>query len=157
MLHAQWLTSWGPGRVDGALGEQQADSSALFQGHGCETWHLRPWSGTSHVESSFLTTRPPGNPLSLLCSSIYQFIRSQADFWLHRAFVAALLWSPRVGTILQLWCVGFLLQWLLLSWSVGKGARALAVVVQGLSCSVACGIFPDQGLNPFPQHWQVDS
>ena len=26
-----------------------------------------------------------------------------------------------------------------------------------LSCSVACGIFPDQGWNPCPLHWQVDS
>ena len=26
-----------------------------------------------------------------------------------------------------------------------------------LSCSVACGIFPDQGSNPCPLHWQVDS
>ena len=27
----------------------------------------------------------------------------------------------------------------------------------GLSCSVACGIFPDQGSNPCFLHWQVDS
>ena len=27
----------------------------------------------------------------------------------------------------------------------------------GLSCSEACGIFPDQGSNPCPLHWQVDS
>ena len=26
-----------------------------------------------------------------------------------------------------------------------------------LSCFSACGIFPDQGLNPHPLHWQVDS
>ena len=31
------------------------------------------------------------------------------------------------------------------------------VVAHGLSCSVACGIFPDQGSNPCPLHWQVDS
>ena len=31
------------------------------------------------------------------------------------------------------------------------------VVAHGLNCSVACGIFPDQGLNPCPWHWQVDS
>ena len=157
MLHAQWLTSWGPGRVDGALGEQQADSSALFQGHGCETWHLRPWSGTSHVESSFLTTRPPGNPLSLLCSSIYRFIRSQADFWLHRAFVAALLWSPRVGTILQLWCVASSLRGLLFLQSTSSRARVSVAVALRLSHPVACGIFPDQGSNLCPLPWQADS
>ena len=30
-------------------------------------------------------------------------------------------------------------------------------MVHGLSCSAACGIFPDQGSNLFPLHWQVDS
>ena len=24
-----------------------------------------------------------------------------------------------------------------------------------LSCSAACGIFPDQGLNPCPLHWRT--
>ena len=37
-------------------------------------------------------------------------------------------------------------------WSTGS-----VVVAHGLSCSVACGIFPDQRLNPFPLQWQVDS
>ena len=37
------------------------------------------------------------------------------------------------------------------------GAWALVVVVHGLSCSVACGIFLEQGLNPCPLHWQADS
>ena len=30
-------------------------------------------------------------------------------------------------------------------------------MVHGLSCSEACGIFPDQGWNLCLQHWQVDS
>ena len=35
---------------------------------------------------------------------------------------------------------------------------AVAVVAAcGLSCSTACGIFPDQGLNPCPLYWQADS
>ena len=41
------------------------------------------------------------------------------------------------------------------------GSQALStgsiVVVHGLSCSAICGIFPDQGLNGCPLHWQVDS
>ena len=32
-----------------------------------------------------------------------------------------------------------------------------AVVAHGPSCSEACGIFPDQGPNPCPPHWQADS
>ena len=31
------------------------------------------------------------------------------------------------------------------------------VVAHGPSCSVACGILPDQGSNPCPLHWQADS
>ena len=30
-------------------------------------------------------------------------------------------------------------------------------MAHGLSCSTACGIFPDQGSNPCPLHWQADS
>ena len=37
-------------------------------------------------------------------------------------------------------------------WSAGS-----VVVAHGLSCSAACGIFPDQGSNPCPLHWQADS
>ena len=37
------------------------------------------------------------------------------------------------------------------------GTRASVVVVHGLSCSAACGIFPDQGLIPCPLHRQADS
>ena len=37
------------------------------------------------------------------------------------------------------------------------GVQASVVVVHGLSCSVACGMFLDQGSNPRPLHWQVDS
>ena len=37
------------------------------------------------------------------------------------------------------------------------GAWASVVVAHWLSCSVACGIFPDQGSNPCPLHWQEDS
>ena len=36
-------------------------------------------------------------------------------------------------------------------------ANLSTVVVQGLSCSVTCGMFPDQGwLNLCLLHWQVD-
>ena len=31
------------------------------------------------------------------------------------------------------------------------------VVAHSLSCPTACEIFPDQGLNPCPLHWQMDS
>jgi len=34
---------------------------------------------------------------------------------------------------------------------------ASVAVIQGLGCSKACVIFLDQGSNPCPLHWQVDS
>ena len=36
-------------------------------------------------------------------------------------------------------------------------AVASLVAEHGLSCSTACGIFPDQGSNLCPLHWQADS
>ena len=35
--------------------------------------------------------------------------------------------------------------------------RRLSNVAHGPGCSAACGIFPDQGSNPCPLHWQADS
>ena len=32
-----------------------------------------------------------------------------------------------------------------------------SLVVHGLSCSVTCGIFPNQRLNLCPLHWQANS
>ena len=34
------------------------------------------------------------------------------------------------------------------------GAQASVAVVHGFSCPEACGIFPDQGLNPGPLQWR---
>ena len=39
----------------------------------------------------------------------------------------------------------------------GLYSAGSVVVAHGLSCSAACGIFLDQGSNPCPLHWQVDS
>ena len=39
----------------------------------------------------------------------------------------------------------------------GLGHVGSVVVSQGLSCSMSCGIFLDNGSNPCPLHWQVNS
>ena len=57
----------------------------------------------------------------------------------------------------SLWFEGFSLQWLLLLQSTGSRHLGLIVVAHRLSCSEACGIFPDQGSNPFLLHWLVVS
>ena len=39
----------------------------------------------------------------------------------------------------------------------GLQSAGSVVVVHRLCCSAACGIFPDQGSNLCPLHWQADS
>ena len=53
-------------------------------------------------------------------------------------------------------CADLSLSWPLLLRSTSSRRAGSVVVAHGLSCSVACGIFPDQGLNPCPLHWQAD-
>ena len=48
-------------------------------------------------------------------------------------------------------CGGFSLR------STGSRCTGSVVVAHGLCCSVACGIFLDQGWNPCPLQWQADS
>ena len=54
-------------------------------------------------------------------------------------------------------CVGLSLSRPLLLRSTGSRRAGSVIVAHGLSCSAACGIFPDQGSNPCPLHWQADS
>ena len=76
------------------------------------------------------------------------------------------------GGYSSLRCTGFSLLWLLLlqstgsrragfsscsTWAQQLRRKGSVVVVHGLSCSVACGIFLDQGSNLCPLHWQEDS
>ena len=54
-------------------------------------------------------------------------------------------------------CAGLLLSWPLLLRSTGSRRAGSVTVAHGPSCSAACGIFPDQGSNLCPLHWQADS
>ena len=54
-------------------------------------------------------------------------------------------------------CADLSLSWPLLLRSTGSRHAGSVVVAHGPSCSAACGIFPDQGSNPCPLHWQADS
>ena len=109
----------------------------------------------------------------------FAFVFNLFYFWLCWVFVAASRPSLVAvsGGYSSLRCVGFSSRWLLLLRSTGSrhmgfsscGTRASVVVARGLqsagsvvvahglSCSAACGIFLDQGLNPCPLHWQEDS
>ena len=54
-------------------------------------------------------------------------------------------------------CVGLSLSWLVLLRSTGSRCAGSVIVAHRASCSAACGIFPDQGSNPCPLHWEADS
>ena len=54
-------------------------------------------------------------------------------------------------------CAGLSLLRPLLLRSTGSRRAGSAIVAHGPSRSAACGIFPDQGSNPRPLHWQADS
>ena len=54
-------------------------------------------------------------------------------------------------------CLGLSLSRPLLLRSTGSRRAGSVIVAHGPSGSAACGIFPDQGSNPCPLHWQADS
>ena len=54
-------------------------------------------------------------------------------------------------------CTGLSLSRPLLLLSTGSRRAGSVIVAHGPSCSAGCGIFPDQGSNPCPLHWQADS
>ena len=85
---------------------------------------------------------------------IYLFIY----LWLRWVFVSA--WGLSLlaasGGHSSSRCAGLSLSRTLLLQSTGSRCAGSVVVAHGPSCSAACGIFPDQGLNPCPLHWQAD-
>ena len=86
---------------------------------------------------------------------IYLFIY----FWLCYVFVSVqgLSLVAASGGHSSSRCAGLSLSRPLLLRSTGSRRAGSAVVAHGPSCSAACGIFPDQGPNPCPLHWQADS
>ena len=86
---------------------------------------------------------------------IYLFIY----FWLCWVFVSVRGLSPVAasGGHSSSRCTGLSLSRPLLFRSTGSRRAGSVVVAHGLSCSAACGIFPYQGSNPCPLHWQADS
>ena len=91
-----------------------------------------------------------------LINFIYLFIY----LWLCWVFVS--VWGLSLvaasGGHSSLRCAGLSLLQPLLLRSTGSRCAGSVVVAHRPSCgSAACGIFPDQGSNPCPLHWQADS
>ena len=91
--------------------------------------------------------------------SFFFFFNLFIYFWLCWVFVSVRGLSLVVasGGHSSSRCAGLSLSRPLLLWSTGSRRAGSVVVAHRPSCSAACGIFPDQGSNPFPLHWQADS
>ena len=94
----------------------------------------------------------------LLATSVYSFILF-IYFWLCWVFVSVRGLSLVVasGGHSSSRCTGLSLSRPLLLRSTGSRRTGSVIVAHGPSCSTAYGIFPDQGSNPCPLHWQADS
>ena len=86
---------------------------------------------------------------------IYLFIY----LWLCWVFVSVWRLSPVAasGGHSSSRCAGLSPSRPLLLRSTGSRRAGSIIVAHGPSRSAACGIFPDQGSNPCPLHWQADS
>ena len=86
---------------------------------------------------------------------IYLFIY----LWLCWVFVSVRRLSPVAasGGHSSSRCAGLSLSRPLPLRSTGSRRASSVIVAHGPSRSAACGIFPDQGSNPCPLHWQADS
>ena len=63
----------------------------------------------------------------------------------------------RAGATLHCGALAFHCRGLSCCGGTGSRRAGSVVVAHGRSRSAACGIFPDQGSNPCPLHWQADS
>ena len=91
-------------------------------------------------------TNTPGTGSTFLNFYFYLFIY----FWLCWIFIAARAFSLVAVLRLLIAVTSRCRAWTL-------GMQNSVVVVHGLSCSAACGVFPNQGLSPCLLHWQVNS
>ena len=111
--------------------------------------------------------------------------REAAIWWKHTQLFTSVSWrylfiyGCSVSFVVLHW---LLIAWLLLLWSTGSRCMCFSscilqalghiglevaahglwrtgsiVAAHGLTCPMVCGIFPDQGSNPCPLHWQADS
>ena len=153
-----WLLGW---NWMAHMGVRQPAASPSLGFPGCRMGHA-----AASLSRGMYPERMPLSP-ALLSSFLLRFIY----FGVCWVFIAAqaFLQLQQAGAPLWSQCTGFSLRGPLGAehrlwgpspsvvaaprlWSTGSVA-----VVHGLSCSPACEIFPDEGSNPCPLHWQGDS
>ena len=119
----------------------------------------------SELQTSVYFTPKPSVCISLtrgqylFTVSFFKLINLFIYFWLCWVFVSVrgLSLVAASGDHSSSRCAGLSLSRPLLLQSTGSRRAGSVVVAHRPSCSAACGIFPDQGSNPCPLHWQADS
>ena len=113
----------------------------------------------TYESSSCSTSSSALAMVSVVFLKFYLFIYLFVCFWLCCVFVSVggLSLVAASGVHSSSRCTGLSLSWPLLLQSTGSRREGSVIVAHGPSCSAACGIFPDQGSNPCPLHWQADS
>ena len=119
------------------------------------------WMRQSDAESPAWGSRQTHASLTHLCFFCFCFFKIYLFiyFWLCWVFVSVrgLSLVAASGGHSSSRCAGLSLSRPLLLRSTGSTRAGSEVVAHGPSCSAARGIFPDQGSNPCPLHWQADS
>ena len=124
------------------------------------------WSGSHKLDLGEMSGIPLKNNHSFIFFIFYFFLKNFTFiylfiylFWLCWVFVSVrgLSLVMASGGHSSSRCAGLSLSRPLLLRSTGSRHTGSVVVAHGLSCSAACGIFPDQGSNPCPLPWQADS
>ena len=120
-------------------------------------WACSKSSGLRMVGFLMWLFRAP--KMSVVFFFINLFIYLFIYFWLCWVFVCVrgLSLVAASGGHSSSRCTGLSLSRPVLLRSTGSRRAGSVVVAHGPSCSAACGIFPDQGSNPCPLHWQADS
>ena len=108
--------------------------------HGAHCWNSLLFSHSANVLTLF--TEKVLWPIRLVWDFFFFF-----NFWLRWVFAACRLSLIAMSGSYSLVLVPGLL----------IAEHRLSSMAHRLSCPKACGILPDQGLNPCPQHQQADS
>ena len=113
------------------------------------------YTGTIHRKRKIIST----TCLKIVSSPLFKktYLLKKTYFWLHWVSAVVVLSLVVSGdySLFVVWgllcCSGFSCPG-----ACSLGTQALVVAAQWLSCSTACGIFPDQGLNQWLLHCKAD-
>ena len=151
-LKCCWRQIRGWGRIKGPRKEQLHKSTSPPSTSSAPIWMSRGlvFSSRQKEAASYLTKRNE----QLAKANIFFFKDLLIDWLLCWVFISVLGLSPVAasGGHSSSRCAGLSLSRPLLLRSTGSRRSGSVVVAHRPSCSVACGIFPDQGLNPCPLH-----